>query len=135
MDVCLSCYFQDFRSQDFSNDLEHIGRYYQTCRRLMAHWNGALSVPILELCYENPATDPEGASRRMIDFCGLDWNDACLDFPNTDRAVLTASLWQSRQPIYKTSIERWRRYERHLDPLKQALSRRGLRGAAATIPA
>ncbi len=121
MDVCLSCYFQDFRSQDFSNDLEHIGRYYQACRRLMAHWNGALSVPILELCYEDLVTDPEGASRRMIDFCGLDWDAACLDFANTDRAVLTASFWQSRQPIHKTSIERWRRYERHLDPLTQAL--------------
>ena len=56
----------------------------------------------------------------MIDFCGLDWDDACLDFTDTDRAVLTASAWQSRQPIYKTSVERWRRYERHFDPLKRA---------------
>ena len=121
MDTCLSCYFQDFRSQAFANDLSHIGLYYQTYRRLMAHWRRVLSMPVLDLCYEDLATDPEGASRRMIDFCGLGWDDACLDFTNTDRAVLTASFWQSRQPIYKTSIGRWRRYEKHLGPLKRAL--------------
>ncbi len=80
-----------------------------------------LSIPVLDLSYENLATDPEGASRRMIDFCSLDWDDACLDFANTDRAVLMASFWQSRQPIYKTSIERWRRYQKHLDSLRRAL--------------
>lgn len=122
IDTCLSCYFQRFgRHLDFSYSLENLAAYYRGYRRLMAHWRRVLPVKMLEVDYEQTVADQEGVSRRLIAHCGLEWDDACLQFYSTDRAVQTASVWQVRQPIYKTSVERWRRYERHLGPLIAAL--------------
>ena len=121
LDVCLSCYFQDFPFQPFSHDLETIGVYYREYERLMAHWRRAVSIPMLDVHYEDIVADTEASSRRIIEFCDLIWDDSCLTFYKADRSVVTSSLWQVRQPIYKSSIERWRRYEGHLDPLKRAL--------------
>ena len=121
LDVCLSCYFQDFTNLPFSYDLADIGQYYRKYEQLMAHWWSALPLQILDLRYEELVADEETVSRRMVDFCGLDWDDACLTFHENDRPVQTASKWQVRQPIYKTSVARWKRYERHLGPLKAAL--------------
>ena len=121
LDVGLSCYFQYFRSQHFTNDLKHIGLYYREYERLMAHWKKVLPLPVLDVSYEDLVSDVEGVGRRMVDFCGLDWDDACLRFDKTNRTVLTASQWQVRQPIYKTSVQRWKNYEKHLGPLKRAL--------------
>jgi tetratricopeptide (TPR) repeat protein len=122
LDVCLSCYFQDFFAQPFSHDLADIGRFYREYDRLMAHWISVLPLPILEVQYEDLVGDMEAVSRRMISFCGLNWDDACLAFHKHERPVQTASDWQVRQPIYRTSVERWRRYEKHLEPLKQVLT-------------
>ena len=122
LDVCLSCYFQDFSRQPFSYDLGQIGSYYREYERLMAHWTETLAQPILEVQYEHLVADTEMVSRKMIEFCGLEWDNACLAFHKTDRAVLTASQWQVRQPVYKSSVQRWKRYEKHLGVLLRELN-------------
>ena len=76
--------------------------------------------------YEDLVSDQEVQTRALIDYCGLEWEDACMEFHKTERGVKTASKWQVRQPLYKTARARWRNYDRHLDALKQALSGRGI---------
>jgi tetratricopeptide (TPR) repeat protein len=121
-DVCLSCYQTLFmEGHAWSYDLTELGRYAAGFAELMEHWNRALPGRILELEYEKLVTDPEGQARRLLEHCGLDWDARCLDFYRTQRAVQTASLGQVRQPIYSSSIDRWRRFERHLGPLFEAL--------------
>lgn len=122
MDTCLSCFMTQFRSgQEFKHDLTHLGAFYRLYERLLAHWKASLDVPILEVNYEEVVADLEGQSRRMMQFIGLPWDDRCLQFHDTKRAVRTASLQQVRRPIYQSSVGRWRRYESHLGPLKAAL--------------
>lgn len=121
IDTCLSCYFQNFRSLDFSFDLMDIGHFYVNYRRFMDHWRDVLPIEMLELRYENVIADQESESRRLIDHLGLPWDDACLAHHKADRQIATASTWQARQPVYKTSVERWRRYEKHIGPLIDAL--------------
>jgi tetratricopeptide (TPR) repeat protein len=125
MDTCLSCYFQNFNKVGnlwFTNDLEDLGRYYRNYDKLMAHWRRVLPLPIFDVQYEDLISDQETVSRRIIAHAGLEWDDSCLDFHKNKRAVTTASVWQVRQPVYKTSMHRWKRYERHLEPLKKALA-------------
>jgi hypothetical protein len=112
-DTCLSIYFTNFSNRiDFSFDRELIVAYYQQYSRLMEHWRKVLpSSCLLEIKYEELVAAPEPVIRRMIDFCGLEWDDACLRPEQNQRVVKTASLWQARQPIYETSVSRWRRYE------------------------
>ncbi len=122
LDTCLSCYFQEFaHGQPFAYDLGHLGRYYRDYERLMAHWRRVLPNPLLEVPYEALVADQEGWSRRMVAHLGLDWDESCLAFHEKERLVRTASFWQVRQPIYASSIGRWRRYARHLGPLFDAL--------------
>jgi tetratricopeptide (TPR) repeat protein len=122
MDTCLSCFFQDFdRRQEFSYDLADLGAYYCDYVRLMAHWRAVLPLRMLEVDYEALTADQEAESRRMVEFCGLDWDPRCLAPHKASGTVRTASLWQARQPVYRSSVERWRRYEAHLGPLKEAL--------------
>lgn len=123
-DTCLSCYFQHFaeaKSMDFTTDLEDLGHFYNGYKRLMDHWNAILPDRIINVAYEDMVADQETMSRMLIDRAGLEWDDACLKFNENDRGVLTASQWQVRQPIYKTSLERWRKYETELAPLIQVL--------------
>lgn len=121
-DTCLSCYFQDFGIRNtFTCDLAQLGHYYRLYRRLMAHWQAVVPNPILEVPYEALIADQEAWSRKLIDFVGLPWDARCLDYYKTDRPVLTSSFWQVRQPIYTSSIGRWRHYERHLGPLLKSL--------------
>lgn len=123
LDTCLSCYFAKFgQSLDFSYSLQNLGAYCGGYFRLMKHWRAVLPVPMLEVDYEETIADQEGVSRRLIAHCGLEWDDRCLAFHKTERAVLTASAWQVRQPIYKSSVKRWQRYEQFLEPLKAALA-------------
>ncbi len=122
IDVCLSCYFQDFRSQPFSYDLADIGQYYREYERLMGHWSEVVMLPVMEVRYEDLIADVEKVGRQIIDFCGIGWDDACLTPHRNDRPITTASLWQARQPVYKTSVRRWERYEANLGPLKEALA-------------
>ena len=126
-DTCLSCYFQEFswQSHYFSYDLAALGEYYLQYRRIMAHWRAVLDMPMLEVQYEELVNGQESVTRRMIEFCGLDWDPRCLQFQENRRTISTASYDQVRQPLYTRSIGRWRHYERHLGPLLSILERTG----------
>lgn len=124
MDTCLSCYFTPFgdaKPLSFTCGLEELGFYYQQYHRLMAYWQQVLPIQILDVQYEKMIADQEAESRRIIDFLGLEWEDACLEFYKQKRDILTSSDAQIRKPIYKTSVDRWRPYEKHLAPLQEAL--------------
>jgi Sulfotransferase family len=124
LDTCLSIYFQGFSAAHlYATDFGDLAHYYREYRRLMAHWRAVLPPQtLLDIRYEALVDDPEGSSRRMLEHIGLAWDPRCLEFYRTDRPVLTASNWQVRQPINKSSVERWRRYERFLAPLRAALA-------------
>jgi len=130
LDTCLSIYFQGFSAAHaYASDLGDLAHYYREYRRLMAHWRATLPPEtLLEVRYESLVDDPEHWSRRMLAHIGLSWDPHCLEFHRTERAVLTASSWQVRQPIGKSAIGRWRRYERHLGPLREALGEDVLNG-------
>jgi hypothetical protein len=123
IDVCLSCYSKNFSERkDFAYDLRELGLYYRAYEALMAHWRGLLPPErFIEVDYEAVVDDLEGQARRLVAFCGLDWDEACLDFHQTSRQVRTASVNQVRRPIYRSSLARWKPYEHHLAPLIEAL--------------
>jgi hypothetical protein len=125
-DNCLSCYFQWLTDAGnvFTNDLADCGQRYLGIERLIHHWQSVLPIRMLEVHYEELVSDLEGQSRRLIDFLGLPWDSRCLEFHKTKRPVLTASVWQVRQPIYNSSVGRWRHYEKHLGPLRGVLGER-----------
>jgi tetratricopeptide (TPR) repeat protein len=125
-DTCLSCFFQKFgEGNAFSYDLADCGCRHLQIELLAEHWRRVLSVPMLTVDYEALVADPEGESRRLIEFLGLDWEPACLDFHRSNRPVFSASIWQVRQPVFNRSIGRWRNYERHLQPLFDVLAQGG----------
>ncbi len=122
----MACCFSGFKQlfaegQEFTYGLEDIGRYYRDYVELMRHWDGALPGKVLRVQHEYVLEDLEGQVRRMLDFCGLPFEQACLDFYKTERSVRTASSEQVRQPINKTGVDQWRRFKPFLDPLKEAL--------------
>lgn len=123
VDTCLSCFTQLFNlKQDYTYDLEELGRYYVDYARLMAHWRSVLPAgAFLDVQYEDIVADQETQAKQLIAYCGLDWNDACINFHKNKRPIYTASVTQVRQPIYRSSVERWRNYERFLGPLLDAL--------------
>ena len=122
LDTCVSCFTLHFpRGQEFSYDLEELGSYYQFYRRLMDHWHRVLPGFIFDIAYEDLVKNPENKTRELLDFCGLDWDKACLDFHKSKRQITTASAVQVREPPHTRSVGRWRRFKRHLAPLKEAL--------------
>ncbi len=122
LDTCVSCYTRYFSAgQPFSWDLVELGHYYREYQRLAEHWRAVLPSPILEVPYERLVADQEQVTREMLDFCHLDWDDRCLAFYETDRPVMTNPI-DVRRPIYGSSIERWRKFESHLGPLRRALA-------------
>lgn len=122
MDNCLSMYMQDFNvNHGYNRDLATLGQYYRAYEEMMAHWRAVLPLPVHECVYEDTVTDLETAARGLIAFLGLDWDPACLDYHRQERQVRTPSQWQVRQPVYRSSVEAWRRHESHLGPLKDAL--------------
>jgi tetratricopeptide (TPR) repeat protein len=122
LDSCLSCYFQNFTRGNFQTfDLRHLGLYHRQYERLMAHWRATLDLAILDVSYEAHVENPEETCREILDFLELDWDPACLQFHESKRYVKTASRDQVRKPIYQSSVGRWRNYEAHLQPLKDAL--------------
>jgi tetratricopeptide (TPR) repeat protein len=124
IDTCVSCYFQDFvHPLPFGPELAHLGHHYREYERLMAHYTRVLPLPLFELHYEVLTANQEEVSRRLLDFCGLDWDDRCLRFHETARTVNTSNALQVRQPLYRSSVGRWKRYQAHLAPLLEALSR------------
>jgi hypothetical protein len=124
MDTCFSCFTQSFvENPPYVYDLAELGRYYRGYEGLMAHWREVLPEgAMLEVQYEDVVADLEGQARRIVAHCGLEWDARCLEFYRTERQVRTASLVQVRQPIFKSSIGRWRAYEAFLGPLREALA-------------
>lgn len=121
-DTCLSCYFTDFNGvHEYAYNLESLGHYYNEYLRLMQHWRNNLSIPMLDICYEELIADVEGVSRRLVDFCGLDWDAKVLDFYKSERLVNTASYKQVNKPVYTSSVGRWRHYEDYIEPLLNEL--------------
>lgn len=121
-DNCLSIYFQSFGwLHAYGRRLEWLGSYYRDYLKLMKHWESVLATPILTLRYEDLVEDQEGNTRKLLEFCGLEWNDACLQFHKSERIVATASYDQVRQKIYKKSRARWKNYEAHIQPLIETL--------------
>jgi tetratricopeptide (TPR) repeat protein len=109
------------RGQEFTYSIEDIARYYRTYLELMAHWDAVLPGRVLRVLHEDVVDDLEGNVRRLLDFCGLDFEPACVEFYKTERSVRTASSEQVRQPIFREGLDQWKHYERWLGPLKEAL--------------
>ncbi len=122
LDTCLSCYFQHFTNgQNYSFALDTLASFYRDYRRLMQHWAMLYPGRILELRYENLVEQPRRHIERLLAHCGLTFDPACLQFHENRRSVTTASFGQVRQPIYTSSVGRWRHYARHLEPLARVL--------------
>ena len=130
LDTCLSNFRQlfgvDFSYYNYAYDLADVGEYYIRFHQLIEHWQSILNDKILEVRYEAIVADQESATRRMLDHCGIEWEDACLAFDENLAPVATASSVQVRQPLYDSAVARWRRYEKHLGPLKELLEGAGI---------
>ncbi|HZU35315.1 MAG TPA: sulfotransferase, partial [Gemmataceae bacterium] len=116
-DIAVSCWMTNFRSIRWASDPEHIATRFQEYERLMAHWEQVLPVPVLEVHYEETVDDLESVARRLVQWCGLEWEPGCLAFHEGKRPVRTASVTQVRQPIYKRSVARWKNYDKTLSKL------------------
>ena len=127
MACCFSNFKQLFASgQEFTYSLEDIGRYYRAYLRLMDHWDAVLPGRVLRVQHESVVADLEGNVRRLLEFCGLEFESACLQFWKTERNVRTASSEQVRRPIFTEGLEQWRNFEPWLGPLKEALAGGGV---------
>lgn len=130
VDTCLSNFRQLFARQSpnfgYSFDLLDTGRYYALFDRLMAHWQHVLPGRILEISYETMVNSQEASTRRLVEFCGLSWDDSCLEFEHNTAPVNTASVVQVRSPIYRSSLKRWKKYEPQLGALLAVLGHAGI---------
>jgi tetratricopeptide (TPR) repeat protein len=125
VDTCLSCFSKNFTDDlAFTYDLGALGRYYRGYEKLMDHWRGVLPAGVmLDVQYEDVVADLEGQARQILRHCGLEWDPRCLDFHKTQRPVRTASRVQVRQPLFASSVGRWKDYEAELAPLLAELDR------------
>ena len=124
IDTCLSVFQNSFTSMaGFAYDMSELGAYYRLYADIMEHWRETLPGFMHEIKYEDMVQDQETHTRSLLEFCGLDWDPACLAFHESERSVRTASFSQVREQIYNSSMQRWRRYEAHLGPLMEALER------------
>ncbi len=122
MACCFSCFKQLFgEGQEFTYGLPEVGRYYRTYARVMDHWDEVLPGFVLRVMHEDVVDDLETQVRRMLDFCGLPFEENCIRFHQTERSIRTPSSEQVRQPIFREGLDRWRRFEAHLGPLREAL--------------
>ena len=136
MACCFSGYKQLFgEGQEFSYGLEEIGNYYRQYVDLMNHWDEVLPGFVLRVQHEDVIADLEGQVRRLLDFCGLEFEESCVEFHKTKRTVRTPSAEQVRQPINKSGVDQWCNFESHLDPLKHALGPEILEAYGITPPA
>jgi hypothetical protein len=127
MDTCYAVYKQLFRdAYPFSYDLDELGPYYIAYHQLMRHWNEVMPGVIHTIRYETLVAGLEEESRRLLAYCNLPWEDQCLRFHENRQASTTASATQVRQPVYSSSIGKWRRYERQLEPLRRLLEDAGI---------
>lgn len=124
LDTCLSCYFIDFRKGvRWSYDLRNLGRYYAYYRELMDYWGETLPDNFLTVRYEEMVADPESQSRRIFEYCDLDWSPKCLEYYKLSKSVNTASSVQVREPVYQRAVQRWHKYASYLQPLAKELRR------------
>ncbi len=124
-DNALSIWMENFNpEQRYATDFDDLGFFTAEYARLMAHWRRALPLAQLEVCYEDTVADVEAQARRIVELLGVPWNERCLDFHGSGRAVQTPSRWQVRQPIYNRSVERWRHYAKLLPELDRTFARR-----------
>ena len=122
VDTCLSCFSHLFPDLPFSYDLAELGRYYRGYHELMGHWRSVLSTDaMLDVAYEAVVDNIEEQARRLIEYCGLPWDDRCLRFHETSRPIATLSNVQVRRPLYRSSLGGWRRYDAYLEPLLSEL--------------
>ena len=122
LDTALSCFFQNFtHGQEFSFDLRDIAHYHLCYQEMMQHWRETLPIPMLEFQYEDLVTHPEKVTKDILAFVGLPWEEACAKAHRTNRPVESASRWQVRQPVYQSSKNRWKNYEKHLGNLRKQL--------------
>jgi len=130
MDTCLSNFRQlfslNFSYYNYAYDILDTGRFYVMFQRLMDYWQKLLPGKILSIQYEQLVADQENESRKILDFCGLEWEDACLAFEANTAPVATASSVQVRQPMYRSAVDRWKRYEAQLGPLRELLQRENI---------
>jgi hypothetical protein len=130
LDACLSNFRQLFATvfpyYDYAYDLLDTGRYYLEFDALMRRWRETLpGETFFEVRYEDVVDQTEREARRLVEFCGLEWDPRCLEFERNAQPVATASAAQVRRPIYRTAVERWRKYEREVEPLRQLLADAG----------
>jgi len=109
------------RGQEFAYSVDDIARYYRTYLDLMAHWNDVLPGRVLRVHYEDVVADLEGSVRRLLEYCELQFEAACLEYHRTARSIRTASSEQVRQPIFREGLDQWSHYEPWLGPLREAL--------------
>jgi len=122
MDTCLSVFKNYFAGvHEYSYDIVELGNYYNYYSSLMQHWNTVIPDFVYDIQYEDLIADQAGQTRSLLEFCNLKWDDRCLDFHNTKRPVKTASVEQVRRPIYRDSIQSWKRYKDQLQPLKNII--------------
>ena len=121
LDICISIFLNFFPDLKWSFELTELGNYYLDYQRLMSHWQNLFPGEIFDVQYEDLVMNQERVSKQLIDYLGLEWDDKCLDFHNNERDVRTHSNIQVRQPMYKNSINRWKHYECHLQPLIDVL--------------
>jgi Sulfotransferase family len=116
-DVAVSCWMSDFRSIRWANDTDELASRIRQYHRLVEHWKRVFPLPLLTVEYADVVSDVDAAARRLLDACQLEWDPACLEFYRSKRVVRTASVVQVRQPIYTSSLERWRHYQHDLGDL------------------
>jgi tetratricopeptide (TPR) repeat protein len=131
-DVAVSCWKTHFRHVRWANDPAHIVSRIKTYQRLMNHWRQVVPVRWLDVSYEDTVADLETTARRLVEWCDLEWEPACLAFHQGRRTVRSASLAQVRRPLYKHAVARWKNYERELAPMLEQLASSGLEETAAS---
>ena len=123
-DSCLSMFFQRFGPQMvFSTDLIEVAEYHLAYQRAMQYWDEVLDIKIHHVIYEDLPTNQEQMTRDLLQYCGLDWNEKCMEFHRTKRDVNTPSYDQVRRPLYKKSVARWKNYEKNISPLIDRLEK------------
>jgi tetratricopeptide (TPR) repeat protein len=124
LDTCLSIYFHRFNKlHAYSGDLSNLGHFYRQYEKLMRHWKSVIQLPVLEVSYEDMVENTEELSRKMVSFCGLQWNDQCLRFYESGRVADTPSYNQVRRKIYTSSVGRWKHYSMYIRELVDALEK------------
>ncbi|MFT5527634.1 MAG: tetratricopeptide (TPR) repeat protein, partial [Pirellulaceae bacterium] len=114
LDTCVSCYLEDFEYIDYSTDLESFADYYVHYDRLMKHWEQTLPIQMTSIDYESLVDNPASEIRRLVEFCGVEWDESCLSFYDQQRTIRTPSSFAVRQPVYRSSVGRWRNYQTQL---------------------